>query len=88
MYIKARLEEVCIQNGVRISIPPVSYCTDNGVMIAWNGCEKMLSTSKSKEEVVHQNKQDQDFFKSIKPIAKSKLGLDISKQIKILQIKN
>ena len=26
--------------GVRVVFPPPRYCTDNGVMIAWNGIEK------------------------------------------------
>ena len=90
MYIKARLEAVCSLNGVTMSSPPVSYCTDNGVMIAWNGCERMLSRNGAAKEivVVESGQQDQAFFDSLKPIGKCELGEDISKQIKLLQIKN
>jgi tRNA A37 threonylcarbamoyltransferase TsaD len=88
MYIKSRLEAVCAENRISMSIPPVSYCTDNGVMIAWNGCEKLLSTSQSEEAVIQTRQQDAVFFEGLRPIGKCKLGTDISSQIKLLQIKN
>lgn len=68
----------------RISCPPAKYCTDNGVMIAWNGCEKLERGSK---DCVSPDKQDNEFFESIKPEGKCSLGEDISFDIKLLNIK-
>jgi tRNA A37 threonylcarbamoyltransferase TsaD len=28
---------------IPIKYPPINLCTDNGVMVAWNGYEKLLS---------------------------------------------
>ena len=38
--IRRSLEKVGSEMGVRVVFPPPKYCTDNGVMIAWNGLEK------------------------------------------------
>ena len=37
LYIKSYLEKLTTDTDTKLSIPPVRYCTDNGVMIAWNG---------------------------------------------------
>jgi N6-L-threonylcarbamoyladenine synthase len=39
--IRSVLEKECKQFNLKISLPPISYCTDNGVMISWNGVEKL-----------------------------------------------
>lgn len=39
--IRQDLEKVCEKHGHRFVAPPPSLCTDNGVMIAWNGIEVM-----------------------------------------------
>lgn len=41
--IKFALQIVCKHRGYECHIPPPSLCTDNGVMIAWNGVEKLLA---------------------------------------------
>ena len=33
-YIRQKLEDLCKQEGIKISIPPLKYCTDNATMIA------------------------------------------------------
>jgi N6-L-threonylcarbamoyladenine synthase len=38
-YIKAHIAEVVIKRGYDLYSPPISLCTDNGVMIAWAGLE-------------------------------------------------
>ena len=38
--MRRSLERVGSEMGVRVVFPPPKYCTDNGVMIAWNGLEK------------------------------------------------
>jgi N6-L-threonylcarbamoyladenine synthase len=39
--LRATLEGVCAAHGFRLSVPPVSLCTDNAAMIAWAGAEQM-----------------------------------------------
>ncbi|KAK9497029.1 hypothetical protein O3M35_012820 [Rhynocoris fuscipes] len=41
--IRSALETVCKHRGYRLYAPPVSLCTDNGIMIAWNGVEKLIA---------------------------------------------
>lgn len=38
--IRARLEAVCAEMGVRFLAPPLRLCTDNAAMIAWAGIEQ------------------------------------------------
>lgn len=40
-FIKNALKFVCDHYNYRLIAPPPKYCTDNGVMIAWNGIEKL-----------------------------------------------
>jgi N6-L-threonylcarbamoyladenine synthase len=41
MAIRAMLETVCADAGVRFTAPPLRLCTDNAAMIAWAGIEQM-----------------------------------------------
>ncbi|XP_069111250.1 tRNA N6-adenosine threonylcarbamoyltransferase, mitochondrial-like [Argopecten irradians] len=38
-------EAVCEESGYCLVCPPPELCTDNGIMIAWNGMEKLLAGS-------------------------------------------
>lgn len=40
-YIRNELEIFGRKNNVSIKYPPVNLCTDNGVMVAWNGIERL-----------------------------------------------
>lgn len=40
-YIRAQLEALGAESGVRVAMPPLRYCTDNGVMIAWAALERL-----------------------------------------------
>lgn len=40
-YLRKRLEEVVNKNSLEAIAPPVKLCTDNAVMIAWAGIERM-----------------------------------------------
>lgn len=42
--LRAMLNERCSMHGLRLVVPPPRLCTDNGVMIAWAGAEKLAST--------------------------------------------
>ncbi len=39
--IRAGLEALCAQSGVRFLAPPLALCTDNAAMIAWAGIERL-----------------------------------------------
>lgn len=39
-YLRGRLKELADKNGLEFSAPPIRFCTDNGVMIAWAGLER------------------------------------------------
>jgi N6-L-threonylcarbamoyladenine synthase len=39
-YIKRGIDLICKEKGYEMIVPPNELCTDNGVMIAWNGIEK------------------------------------------------
>ena len=84
-YLKKNLIEMCQLYEVDASFPPPAYCTDNGVMIAWNGIEKLNNKS---EHIVHPNDQSQLFFDSMKPEGRAHLGRDMTYQVKLLNIKN
>ncbi len=40
--IRRALMRFCGEAGLRLVLPPVSLCTDNGAMIAWAGIERLL----------------------------------------------
>ncbi|MCL4143408.1 UNVERIFIED_CONTAM: hypothetical protein GTU68_028545, partial [Idotea baltica] len=40
MYLRKSFEKLCDAEGYRLLIPAPKLCTDNGVMIAWNGLER------------------------------------------------
>ncbi len=39
-YLRASLKELALKSGLKFSAPPIKFCTDNGVMIAWAGMER------------------------------------------------
>lgn len=39
-YLRRKLSELADQNGLEFAAPPIRFCTDNGVMIAWAGLER------------------------------------------------
>ena len=39
-YLRNCLRIVCEETGYTLMCPPIELCTDNGIMIAWNGMEK------------------------------------------------
>ncbi|XP_069690667.1 tRNA N6-adenosine threonylcarbamoyltransferase, mitochondrial isoform X2 [Periplaneta americana] len=39
-FIKGAVGKVCQEMGYSLAVPPPHLCTDNGVMIAWNGIER------------------------------------------------
>ncbi|WP_049733434.1 tRNA (adenosine(37)-N6)-threonylcarbamoyltransferase complex transferase subunit TsaD [Rhizobium ecuadorense] len=43
LELRATLQALCDKNGFRFIAPPLSLCTDNAVMIAWAGLERMAT---------------------------------------------
>ena len=39
-YLRAKLQKLADDNGLMFAAPPIRFCTDNGVMIAWAGLER------------------------------------------------
>jgi N6-L-threonylcarbamoyladenine synthase len=40
-HLRARLETVAAEGGLRLAAPPLALCTDNAAMIAWAGIERL-----------------------------------------------
>jgi len=40
-YLRKRLDGLAGREGFRLVAPPVELCTDNGVMVAWAGIERL-----------------------------------------------
>lgn len=41
MFIRKHLNHVCEDLNFKLTVPPPQLCTDNGIMVAWNGIEKL-----------------------------------------------
>lgn len=40
-YIRKAVSIIADTTGLQLLCPPAKFCTDNGVMIAWNGVERL-----------------------------------------------
>ena len=40
-YVRSNLQQVCDENEAELVCPPPHLCTDNGVMVAWAGVERL-----------------------------------------------
>ncbi|CAF1151503.1 unnamed protein product [Adineta ricciae] len=76
LYLRQRIHDLCSHYGVELVCPPPQLCTDNGIMIAWNGIERYQRSlnvlSKMPEDLV--------------PEGRSPLGPDISEQVRTCNI--
>lgn len=41
MFIRKHLNVLCDEMSFKLVVPPPRLCTDNGIMVAWNGIEKL-----------------------------------------------
>lgn len=39
-YLRSKLQQLADNNGLEFAAPPIRFCTDNGVMVAWAGLER------------------------------------------------
>ena len=47
--IRSKLKKLAQKHSLRLICPPINLCTDNGVMIAWAGVEKLIISPGSKD---------------------------------------
>ncbi|XP_071777802.1 tRNA N6-adenosine threonylcarbamoyltransferase, mitochondrial [Centroberyx gerrardi] len=75
-YIRKALTIITEATGLHLLCPPAKFCTDNGVMIAWNGVERLRE---GKGILPH------DVDVSYEP--KAPLGVDITAEVKAAAIR-
>ncbi|KAJ8012882.1 hypothetical protein DPEC_G00047490 [Dallia pectoralis] len=75
-YIRKTLKIVTDATGLHLLCPPSKFCTDNGVMIAWNGVERL-----------REGKGILPYTESINYDPKAPLGVDITSKVKEAAIK-
>ncbi|XP_049583743.1 tRNA N6-adenosine threonylcarbamoyltransferase, mitochondrial isoform X3 [Syngnathus scovelli] len=75
-YIRKALGVITEATGLRLLCPPAKFCTDNGVMIAWNGVERL----KEGKGIL-----PPDADVSYQP--KAPLGVDLTSQVKAAAIR-
>lgn len=68
---------------LELFIPSPKLCTDNGVMIAWNGVLKLREEQKWPNSVL----RDQTAIQQLDITSRSPLGVDISKAVTDAHIK-
>jgi N6-L-threonylcarbamoyladenine synthase len=49
--LRRSLKTLCDQRGVKLSFPRLEFCTDNGAMIAYVGCQRLLAGQQEGLEV-------------------------------------
>jgi N6-L-threonylcarbamoyladenine synthase len=49
--LRSRLDAVAAKEGWKLSYPKPEYCTDNGAMIAFAGCQRLLATEHASLEI-------------------------------------
>lgn len=74
-FIFQALTEMCHQLGYKVFRPSKRLCTDNGVMIAWNGVERILSNNAQKIDL-----------DSVEVYPRSPLGINIIDKVKAKQL--
>ncbi|ESO96349.1 hypothetical protein LOTGIDRAFT_227060 [Lottia gigantea] len=72
MYIREKLEEVLESYDCQLICPPPKLCTDNGIMIAWNGMEKLLRG----KDLIHGDEIDNIRYTPKSPIGEY-IGQDV-----------
>ncbi|MEQ2252473.1 putative tRNA N6-adenosine threonylcarbamoyltransferase, mitochondrial [Ilyodon furcidens] len=75
-YIRKALMIITEATGLRLLCPPAKFCTDNGVMIAWNGVERLREGN---------GILPPDVDVSYEP--KAPLGVDISAEVRAAAIR-
>ncbi|XP_071530639.1 tRNA N6-adenosine threonylcarbamoyltransferase, mitochondrial isoform X4 [Panulirus ornatus] len=77
-YIQTALQKLCDYTGYQLLCPPPKLCTDNGIMIAWNGMERW----KAKRGVLY----DKEDIEAVDFLAKCPVGEDLTNDVRNLGI--
>nr|XP_053634120.1 tRNA N6-adenosine threonylcarbamoyltransferase, mitochondrial-like isoform X1 [Cherax quadricarinatus] len=77
-YIRRALQKLCDTTGYQFHCPPPNLCTDNGIMIAWNGMERL----KAKTGVLYK-KED---IEAVVYQSKCQIGTDLTDDVRSLGI--
>nr|XP_019955312.1 PREDICTED: probable tRNA N6-adenosine threonylcarbamoyltransferase, mitochondrial [Paralichthys olivaceus] len=75
-YIRKALTIITETTGLRLLCPPPKFCTDNGVMIAWNGVERL----RERKGILPPNVD-------VRYEPKAPLGVDMSAEVKAAEIR-
>ncbi|OTF72211.1 tRNA N6-adenosine threonylcarbamoyltransferase, mitochondrial-like [Euroglyphus maynei] len=82
-FITGMIRNYCHHEAIDLFIPSSKLCTDNGVMIAWNGQLKL----QNEKIFPHSVLREQQLIQMLDIDSKAKLGLDISKDVTNANIK-
>ena len=85
LRLRHMLQQACDQFDCQAVFPPVKYCTDNGVMIAWNGVEKW-KRSREEDIIPWQKVFDVDVYPKV-PFGQDISSVIASQQLKAQKIK-
>ncbi|XP_045615500.1 tRNA N6-adenosine threonylcarbamoyltransferase, mitochondrial isoform X1 [Procambarus clarkii] len=77
-YIRNALQKLCEVTGYQLLCPPPKLCTDNGIMIAWNGMERW----KTKTGILY-NKED---IEGVQFQSRCQIGEDLTDDVRNLGI--
>ncbi|KAK3887277.1 hypothetical protein Pcinc_008632 [Petrolisthes cinctipes] len=78
-YIRGALQRLCDTAGYQLIVPPPHLCTDNGIMIAWNGMERWLA-----QKGVLYNREE---IEAVRFEPRAPMGEDLSEDVRTLRIK-
>lgn len=82
-FIIGMIKNFCEHEAINLFVPSPKLCTDNGVMVAWNGLLKLINEQQNPSFVL----REQNFIQLLNIDAKAKLGLDISQDVTNANIK-
>ncbi|UXI22990.1 hypothetical protein NH340_JMT08933 [Sarcoptes scabiei] len=83
-FIGSMIRNYCQHDGIELYIPTPKLCTDNGVMIAWNGILKLHNEQNFSSNFVLRK---QRYIRSLAIDSRAKLGTDISQNVTDANIK-
>lgn len=87
--LKSSIQKVCDALDCRLVVPEAKLCTDNGVMIAWNGLERYRAAQPGSGNLALQSSAiyPPDRVFEITTASKVPFGIDISKEVTEAHIK-
>ncbi|CAG2167509.1 unnamed protein product [Oppiella nova] len=76
-FITNTITNYCHSEDIEVHIPPKKLCSDNGIMIAWNGVLKLLNEHKYPDLIL----RDEQLIQELDITGKASFGEDISHQV-------